>query len=422
MPSALPPSSGYGFHALLKNRPFLALWTGQLISQIADKIFFVLLIALLNEKSYLPPPWFPITENAMRSTVMVAFTLPAILFGSAAGIFVDRFFKKQILIFCNIIRIFFLFALPVLPRDFVILLVITFAISTVTQFFAPAEQAAIPLTVPRQGLLSANAMFTASNMVGIIIGMAIGEPLLTLAKNNWGHASQELIVAAIYLISTVFLYDMRVKETVLDPATPAVHPWHDFKEGISYLKRNRLVSNALVQLTILYSVFAALTVLAINLAEKVGLKPTQFGFLLAAAGVGMVIGAGILGSMSDRLHHKPLPLVGFLTMAFVLGMFPFTTELWLGLMLSVFLGFGASLIAIPMQTLIQEETLESMRGKIFGFENNMINIALSLPLAIAGPLTDAIGLNAVLFITSFIVTAVGIGAWLNTRRVLRDLI
>jgi predicted MFS family arabinose efflux permease len=149
----------------------------------------------------------------------------------------------------------------------------------------------------------------------------------------------------------------------------------------------------MVQLTILYSVFAALTVLAFDLAERIGLKSTQFGFLLAAAGIGLVFGAGILGHWGDRFHQKPLPLIGFLSMAFVLAVFTFTKHIWLGLGLSAVLGLGASLIGVPMQTAIHASTQESMRGKVFGFQNNVVNIALSVPLAIAGPLTDAIGLR-----------------------------
>lgn len=56
----------------------------------------------------------------------------------------------------------------------------------------------------------------------------------------------------------------------------------------------------MLQRTISYSAFAALTVLAISLAERIGLKSTQFGFLLAAAGVGLLFGAGILGQGGDR--------------------------------------------------------------------------------------------------------------------------
>ena len=109
-------------------------------------------------------------------------------------------------------------------------------------------------------------------------------------------------------------------------------------------------------------------------------------------------------------------------MAFALSMFTFTTNLWIGLGLSAFLGIGAAMIGVPMQPLIHQQTPESMRGKVFGFQNNVVNIALSLPLAIAGPLTDVIGLRAVLLGMSILVSMVGIWAWQNTRRVLQDVI
>jgi MFS family permease len=178
----------------------------------------------------------------------------------------------------------------------------------------------------------------------------------------------------------------------------------------------------MLQLTILYSAFAALTVLAINLAQEIGLKETQFGFLLAAAGVGMIFGAAILGHWGDRFHNKPLPLIGFLSMGFVLGAFTFTEQLWLGLALSGLLGLGASMIGVPMQTLIQQQTPEDMRGKVFGFQNNIVNSALSLPLAIAGPLTDQFGLRVVLLSMSIVVSLGGIWAWYSTRQVLQDVL
>jgi len=63
-----------------------------------------------------------------------------------------------------------------------------------------------------------------------------------------------------------------------------------------------------------------------------------------------------------------------------------------------------------------------MYGKVFGFQNHAVNIALSAPLAITGPLTDALGLRTVLVGMSFVVVTVGVMAWKNTRRVLQDVI
>lgn len=415
-----PAAVNTGFTALLKNRGFMLLWIGQLLSQLADKVLLVLLVALL--KYYAPLSGF--AENSMYSTLMVAFTIPAILFGSAGGIFVDRFPKKLILVASDVVRGILILLLPLLPREFLILLILTFTISTVTQFFAPAEQAAIPLLVRRENLLAANALFSSTMMGAMIVGFAIGEPMLSLAKTLIGEEfGQELTVCVLYLLSGFLMVPIHFHDNKPTGEHEAlINPWADFKQGLRYLKKNRLVLNAMLQLVSLYCVFAALTVLAIRLAEEFGLQNKQFGFFLAATGVGIVLGAAILGHWGDKLHGRPLPLIGFLIMAMALGVFTFIKSLAIALGLCAFLGIGAALIGVPMQTLIQQHTPPAMHGKVFGFQNHAVNIALSAPLAITGPITDAWGLQNVLVGMSVIVAAVGIWAWQNTRRVLQDVI
>ncbi|MBE9052735.1 MFS transporter [Nostocales cyanobacterium LEGE 11386] len=416
-----PAAVNNGFSALLKNRGFMLLWIGQLLSQLGDKVFFVLMVALLE--NYQPPPG--LAQNSMYSTLMLAFTLPAILFGSAGGIFVDRFSKKFVLVGSNLLQTLLMLLIAFSPREFFILLVMTFGISTLAQFFAPAEQAAIPVLVKKENFMAANALYSSTMMGALIVGFAIGEPILSLAKTWLGvDYGQEMVVATLYLFSGLVIVPINFgweKKSPSDRRT-GIHPWADFKEGLRYLTKNRLVLNAMLQLTTLYCVFAALMVLTIRLAADFGLKEKQFGFFLAAAGVGMVLGAAILGHWGDKFHHKPLPLIGFLIMALVLGVFTFTHNLVLALGLSAFLGIGAALIGVPMQTLIQQQTPPNMHGKVFGFQNHAVNIALSAPLAITGPLTDFLGLRIVLVGMSIVVAGVGIWAWKNTRRVLQDVI
>ncbi|MGM3308468.1 MFS transporter [Anabaena sp. WFMT] len=415
-----PTAVNHGFGTLLKNRGFMLLWIGQLVSQLADKVFFVLMIALLE--NYPPPPG--LAENSMYSTLMVAFTIPAILFGSAGGILVDRLPKKLVMVGSDVVRGFLTLLIPFLPREFLILLILTFAISCVTQFFAPAEQAAIPQLVERENLMAANALFSTTMMGALIVGFAVGEPILSLAKSYLGKDfGQEIVVGALYLLSAAIMQPINFKEhQPIEAHLAGTHVWNEFTDSLRYIKKNRMVLNAMLQLMTLYCVFAALTVLTIRLAADFGLKEKQFGFFLAAAGVGMVMGAGILGHWSDKLHHKPLPLIGFLMMALVLGVVTFTHSLILALGLCALLGIGASLIGVPMQTLIQQQTPPTMHGKVFGFQNHVVNIALSLPLAIAGPLTDILGLRVVLMAMSFVVALIGVWAWKNTRRVLQDVI
>ena len=414
-PGPQPPSSG--FQSLMRNRGFVILWLGQIVSQLADKIFFVLLIALVV--NYPDPP--RVLENSMRSAVMIANTLPAVFVGSAAGIFVDRWSKKQILWTTTLGRGLLVLLIPLLPNQFYWLLLIAFSESILTQFFAPAEQASIPILVKPSNLMSANALFTTTMMGSLVVGFAIGEPVLTWATTWGGVNGRVYLVGGLYVLSAIVVGILPMRERKIDKEV-AMHPLQDLKAGFRYLRKNRLISNAMVQLTVLYCVFAALSVLAIGLADRIGLKPEQFGFLLAATGIGLILGAGFLGQWGERFHHLPLPLLGFCSMGVVLTVFSFVQHVWVALLLSVLLGLGAALVGVPMQTLIQVQTPPDMRGKVFGFQNNVVNIALSLPLAIAGLLADAVGLRLVLTSMGIIVVIAGFWAWRSTRKVLQDVI
>jgi MFS family permease len=414
---AKTPTEASGFKALLKNRSFLLLWTGQIFSQVADKVLTVMSIALLTTYN------IPVKYAASSSSYLfVATTIPAILFGAAAGIFVDRYPKKKIMVISDIVRGGLILLLPILPKEFVVLLIITFATSTVTQAFAPAEQSAIPLVVKPENLLTANALFTTTSTASVIVGFGIAPTILTAVTNISQNGSREILVASLYFIAAGLGQFVQMQETI-DTGKHArkVNPWHELKVGFDYIRSNKLLLNAMLQLAVFSSTIAALPVLAVKLTAEVGLKTEEFGFLVAPAGIGLVLGAGILGHFGNRIQQKSLPLIGFVGMSVVLVIFTFVDSLWLGLVCAGILGLGASLIAVPVQTLIQEKTPESMRGKVFGFQNNAVNIAVAVPLIIVGPLTDRFGLPPVLWGMSVIVTIAGILAWNSTRHVLEEV-
>jgi predicted MFS family arabinose efflux permease len=407
----------HGFAALVKNRGFMLLWIGQLISQLADKVFFVLMIALL--KLYLPVHG---EGEDGRFYLYMAFTVPAMLFGSVGGIIVDRVPKKLIMVGSDAVRGVLMLLIPLLPREFAILLFFTFAISTVTQFFAPAEQASIPLLVKKEGLMAANALFSSTMMAALIIGNAVATPMLNWFESLNKGFGKELVVGCLYLLSALIMMPIHFREHRPNQETAPINPWAEFMLGLRYLKQNRLIWNAMLQIVTLYCVFAALIELAIGMAARLHLAPEEFSSFVAAAGVGMVIGAGILGHFGHRLHHKPLPLIGFIIMALSLGLFIFIDNQPLALGLCIFLGVGAAFVNVPMQTLIQQQTPPEMHGKVFGFQNHAINIALTAPLLITTKLVNAFGLSIVLLGMSVVVGAIGIWSWQNTRKVLQDVI
>lgn len=438
-------SVNQGFGPVLRNSRFLYLWVGQIFSQLADKFYLVLMIALIaghyQQENQSISGWV--------SAIMIANTIPAVLFGSLAGVYVDRWQKKQVLVISNFCRGILVMLLPpllwlgdrqtidlplgwlpsflrrwqteehetfALPLGFAILLGVTFAVSTLTQFFAPAEQSATPLVVRRRNLLAANSLSTLTMMGVLIIGFAIGEPLLTLADNLWvndGDFGPVAVVGGFYLIAGMVLILLKTGEKEQDPDLIHPHVLSDIKDGIRYLQENHRVRNALIQLLILFSIFAALSVLAVSMAANLpGLKASQFGFLLAFGGLGMAIGAISIGYIGQRFSSTELALWGSLGMGVCLvGLALFDNSLLLTFITITVMGFFAALVGVPMQTLMQVETNPEFHGKVFGLENNVNNIALSLPLALAGVAESLFGLRPVLFVLATAAIAGGILSW-----------
>ncbi|MBF2097296.1 MAG: MFS transporter, partial [Gloeomargaritaceae cyanobacterium C42_A2020_066] len=320
----MPPKPG--LLTVLRNRDFLALWLSQVLSQLADKIYLVLTIAIITD--YFQRPGESI--NGWVGAVMVVFTIPAVFLGSVAGVYVDRWQKRTVLMATNLLRGLLILALPAglwvgqallgPAGGFIALLITTFAISTLTQFFAPAEQAAIPLIIPAGQLIPANSLYTTSMMGALIIGFAVGEPLLALANHLLpGQNGPEWVVATAYLLAGFTILGVRTGEKPHPRHDEPLHLWQDLREGFSLLQKQPRLRVAVVLLVILFSVFAALAFLAVRLAEVMPeLNTAQFGYLLAVAGLGMGVGAAILSQNHREPQGGSLYRLGFLGMAICL--------------------------------------------------------------------------------------------------------
>jgi MFS family permease len=426
--SARPRSRG--IDAVLALSDFRQLWLGQIFSQLADKFYIVLMVFLIAQTWVKGTPEanpalaeaasairldLPETRAQMitllATGIYVANTVPAMLLGTVAGVWADRWPKRAVMVASNGLRGLMLLLAPfcLLPGPEWLglswgywgLVLMTFLESVLTQFFAPAEQAAIPLLVPSELLLAANSLYQATSMAATIVGFALGDPILRLLQSGLAAVGipggEFVLLPFCYGMAAVAISRIRLRE----PATHARRSsvWQEVGEGLAVLRGQPSVRSAMVQLVLLYSLLAALYVLAISLAAAVpGLGPTRFGTLLALSGVGLAVGAVAVAQLGHGLNRRRLAAAGLAVIAWsllLLGQLRGT--LVLTLLLCAVLGVGAAMLAIPAQTTIQEDTPEAMRGKVFGLQNNLINIALSLPLVLAGAVVSRYGLLPVLW-------------------------
>ena len=430
LPTGGNPKGPRGLQTVVRLDGFRQLWIGQIFSQLADKFYIVLMVYLIAQYWVTSTPQengalaeiasairMDFETRAQRITLLatgvyVANTIPAMVLGSVAGVWVDRWPKRRVMVASNGLRALLvlftpLFLLPGphwlgLSWGYWALLVMTFLESVLTQFFAPAEQAAIPLLVPKEHLLAANSLYQATSMGATIVGFALGDPILRGLNNLFQlvglRGGEFLLLPFCYGMAALCLSTIRLHEQPRFEAVDSV--WKEIVAGVQVLRERPSVRAALVHLVLLYSLLAALYVLAISLASAIqGLGPTGFGTLLAMSGLGMAIGAVLVAQVGHGFSRRRLAAAGLgaITWSLVLlGQLRGNLGYTLGL--CSLLGLGAALVAIPAQTTIQEDTPESQRGRVFGLQNNLINIALSLPLVLAGALVSSIGLLPVLWV------------------------
>jgi MFS family permease len=146
----------------------------------------------------------------LATGIYVANTIPAMVLGLVAGVWADRWRKREVMVASNGIRAGLALLIPFCLLDgphwlglswgYWGLLLITFLESVLTQFFAPAEQAAIPMLVPSHQLLAANSLYQATSMGATIVGFALGDPVLRLLQRLLAGIGVRDVRAAAHLL------------------------------------------------------------------------------------------------------------------------------------------------------------------------------------------------------------------------------
>jgi predicted MFS family arabinose efflux permease len=383
------------FSHVLGNKDFLFLWLDQLMSQLADRflLYVLLIIAYKTTRS-----------NLGASLPMLAFGFSAVVFGPSAGVFVDRWNKKLVMIISNILRgLLILAIIPVINQDLALIFILSFVIFSVSQFFAPAESSSIPLLVEKRDLIAANSLFMMTLMIASIIGIGTAAPL----TNFLGINAVLIISACLHLTSTLATLMISLKHRPKQVGTSFMHLLKDLLMGLEFIRRKAIIRYSLIKLFFATSVLASVCLLAVSFSEKIlKIGAANFGYLIFAAGTGMVIGGLFLGRFGHRLKKDRLAHIGFLFAGSSLLLLSNTQSVPVVLGSIFFLGMGNAFIVSPLQTILHERVPRSIRGRVFGVQNMFINAAFTFPVVIMGELADLVGLR-------IIIIALGIMVLLN---------
>ena len=416
---------------LLRNRAFTALWGAQILSQTAANAVTSALIILVATLTH---------SNTSSSFLILLAIIPAVLFGFAGGVIVDRSDRRLVLVITNALRAVAVAPLILAGESVTAAYLVNFLVATVTIFFVPAEAATIPSIVRKRDLLVANSLFTFTFNGAFLVGFIILAPIVVKV---FGFYALWFTIVGMFAVASLLC-------ATLPPAPPARHflsvelaeqavseTRRGIAEAFHYLRSTPLVTWAMVYIALTYTLVAVAGALAPGFVREVLLlDESNVVVIVAPAGIGVVVGLGILNVVSRRIGRPHAIGAGLMaTVVALVGLAaarPFTdmfaqsriggvVQGGLGGALPFFIaivsvtafvfGVAYSFITVPSMTLLQEELPEDIRGRVFGVLNSLVSIFSFLPLIVVGPIADLWGVAPV-----FVLAAVTVfGMWFAGR-------
>ena len=359
---------------LTHNRDFALAWLGGLVSMLGSWALWIALPLHVYEAS---------GSALATSGVVAALVVPGILLGSVAGVFVDRWNRKTVLVVGNL-----LLAAGTLPLFAVgesrlwLVYPLVFLLEVVEQFTGPAEHALLPRLVPTPDLLAANALNALNNNLARLGGPALGGALYAAS----GLGAVVLVDVVSFLVAAVLLVAIRTSGAVrvdveagdgngeeLEQAV--VRRWRrvvlDWREGLGVVRRKRAVG-VVFTVSALTSfgegVFAVM--FAVWVGDVLGGGVPELGLLQSSQAVGGLLGGVVTAYAARRLAPERLYGLGLLAFGiFDLALFNyplFLDGVWIGCALMILVGIPSVSSQAGRDTILQTHVPDAFRGRVFG--------------------------------------------------------
>jgi MFS family permease len=418
------------FVTVLRNDNFRRLWVGQVVSQIGDYFAFLAMLVVVSDISA-----GSVDLSTAVSGMMISLTLPRLLFGALAGVFVDRWDRRRAMLLSDLLRM--VLTLAMIPAfragNLALMYGLAFAMSAVGTVFNPAKNAIIADLIPKEHLLSANSLSQASAMLTKLAGPALaGATFAAVGQGNQWIAF--VINSASFLASAVAIWLLPVPRRPLGPAqgsaAPAERPlrriFQELMVGLRMLALNRVIS--------VISAVAAITLIGMgvmNVLWIVFLK-TSFGFegnelawrcsiMDITLFTGMAISSVMAGNFFPHLAPKRLIVGGLFLMGGASVLVGYLPTYWLVATAMFFVGLFMAPVHAGINTLVLLVVPNDRLGRVTGGMSTVMDTALLGAMSVAGLLGRVMAVSSV-FLLCGLLCAIGAAvAWLRLPLSVREV-
>ncbi|WP_377864001.1 MFS transporter [Bacillus sp. R86525] len=340
---------------LLKNTNFLFLWAATLFSSFALAFF------TFSQTWYIAKT---LNLEASLGIVFVALSVPRLIFMIIGGALADKFPKKNIMFYSNIIRAILVATILTwfIVGDVTLYTFALFALffGLADAFFWSADGSILPELVEKSRLTQANSLTQMTNQASVILGPVLGGILIkfTNYETIFSITILLLIIAAILV--------QKIQFTVPEKNETDKGMFTSIKEGISYVKESPFLStfllcSAFLNLFLIGPMQVGFPLFVKNVLHGDSL---QFSYLEASVGGGMAIGAIIVGLKNINRRRGLFCIIMMLLSGVFFLSINFSTVLWQALLAGMFYGITIAMAIVPLMAMIQSTVKEEMMGRV----------------------------------------------------------
>ena len=384
---------------IIANRTYFPLWLGQLVSNFGDTVNYIALVVLV----------YKLTGSGLAVSITVVFEIiPVLLLAPIAGVIIDRFPRKAILILSDLIRAALALTLVFADSVWQVYIVATL-LTAASVFFNPTLQAIIPNVVDKASLLTANSVsWTTGRLVQIIASAIAGGLIAAIGTGPAFGVNALSFLFSAYMISRLSIPPHvgqieRANKRGLDG-------WlNDAKDGFNYVRNDRFLSRLLILQALASFAVGATGALLVVLAERhLQLPPEGFAWLLLAIGVGALLGPIFLGSFTQNYRNIRLLFVPYIIRGIGDILIAVVTPLPLAMLILFVYGLNTSTGMVIYNSLMQSQVPEQVRGRVFTLMDVVWNLMRLISLGIGGILVDFWGVQTVYYIGGTLLLGAGV--------------
>jgi DHA3 family macrolide efflux protein-like MFS transporter len=378
----------------LRDRNFLALWIGQLVSQTGDQFATIAVLTLIND----------LTDSTLPLAILaLCLTIPQVIFGLVGGVCVDRLNRKMVMVASDVIRgLAISTVLFIQSADQLYLLYMAiFIMATTAPFFYPARNAVIPNIVPEERLLTANALIQGSQLLAMVFGISAAGLIIGWFGTSFAFAFD----AASFGVSAIAIMTMSIPPLANCPTQTSLRAiWEQLVEGLLHIKNSALLTNVLGITSVSTLGFGATLILGLKYLDlELGASAQRLSFLYLFLALGMIVGGMALNRLASRVRINRM--AGACIASLGLSMIVFALSPNYPLVLAAAAIIGATIVAAraTLATITQTLVPDEKRGRVESAVYMVIGASTSAAMALSGVLGDLIGVQ-VAFVASGVVT------------------